>query len=378
MTSIIVNNFNYAPYLAQAIDSALAQTVAAEVIVVDDGSTDESRAIVERYGAKLRPIFKANGGQASAFAAGFAVCRGDPVVFLDADDLLMPHAVERAAPCFEHGTVANAHWPLAIIDAEGRPTGRRMPAGELAAGDLRAHLIEHGPDSYLGVPCSGNAWSRRFLQHVLPVADHSSYRHGADGYLITLAPLFGAIARLEDVLGCYRIHGANQYWHASVEQRLAGSLQRYEARSRTLAAFLEREGLHPSPARWRDESDYHRWMTRLSQALASLRPLLAPRDRFILLDQGEWGGQLFAGIEAYPLPEKNGIYNGLPADDESAIQELERLRAAGAASLVWAWPAFWWAEHYRGFARHVRTHYSRIANNEQFWVYDLRKSCADS
>ena len=72
--SIIVNNYNYARFLSHAIDSALAVAHEdVEVIVVDDGSTDHSRSVIEKYGGKIRSIFKPNGGQASAFNAGYAV-----------------------------------------------------------------------------------------------------------------------------------------------------------------------------------------------------------------------------------------------------------------------------------------------------------------
>src|SRR5262249_16939261 len=68
----IADTHNYGRSLPQAIDSALAQTYPrTEVIVVDDGSTDGSREIIAAYGDRVRPVLKANGGQASAFNAGF-------------------------------------------------------------------------------------------------------------------------------------------------------------------------------------------------------------------------------------------------------------------------------------------------------------------
>src|SRR5258708_5352000 len=95
--SIIVNNYNYGRFLPQAIQSALGQTYGnKEVIVVDDGSTDESRAVVESYGTRIRAIFKNNGGQGSAYNAGFAASSGDLIHFLDADDFLMPTAIQEA------------------------------------------------------------------------------------------------------------------------------------------------------------------------------------------------------------------------------------------------------------------------------------------
>ena len=99
--SIVISNYNYGRYLPDAIDSALAQTYAdTEVIVVDDGSTDDSRRIIEAYRDRIVAIFKANGGQASALNAGFAASGGEVIVFLDADFdrscfLVQPAAIRR-------------------------------------------------------------------------------------------------------------------------------------------------------------------------------------------------------------------------------------------------------------------------------------------
>src|SRR5215813_6060987 len=95
LASIIIDNYNYGRFLQGAIDSALQQTYTPlEVIVVDDGSTDNSREIIAGYGPRIIPVLKENGGQASAFNAGFRVSRGAVVFFLDSDDLLIPTAVE--------------------------------------------------------------------------------------------------------------------------------------------------------------------------------------------------------------------------------------------------------------------------------------------
>ena len=75
--SVIINNYNYGHFLGAAIDSALTQTYAPiEVVVVDDGSTDDSRNVIAGYGSRIRAVLKVNGGQASAFNAGFAASTG--------------------------------------------------------------------------------------------------------------------------------------------------------------------------------------------------------------------------------------------------------------------------------------------------------------
>src|SRR5258705_13856552 len=107
LASVIVNNYNYARFLREAIDSALDQTYRnTEVIVVDDGSTDGSREIIASYGDRIVPVLKQNGGQNSALNAGLSLSRGNVILFLDSDDVLLPTAVEAALEAFaEPGVV---------------------------------------------------------------------------------------------------------------------------------------------------------------------------------------------------------------------------------------------------------------------------------
>src|ERR1700733_6356835 len=92
--TILINNYNYGRYLSKAIESALAQNYSDfEIIVVDDGSTDESREVIARYAGKIKPVLKLNGGQASAFNAGYAASRGDIICLLDSDDWFLPGKV---------------------------------------------------------------------------------------------------------------------------------------------------------------------------------------------------------------------------------------------------------------------------------------------
>jgi hypothetical protein len=96
--SLVIPCYNGEPFLAATIESVLAQTFAPlEVIVVDDGSTDASAAIAERFGPPVRLIRQANQGESVARNRGIAEARGTHLLFLDADDLLGPEALSRLA-----------------------------------------------------------------------------------------------------------------------------------------------------------------------------------------------------------------------------------------------------------------------------------------
>jgi glycosyltransferase involved in cell wall biosynthesis len=370
--SVVVNNYNYAQYLRAAIDSALAQThPRTEVVVVDDGSTDESRAIMASYGDWITPVFKENGGQASAFNAALPVTRGEVVLFLDADDQLLPMAVEAAASYFDDPEVVNVHWPLWVVTADGRRTGAVLPDRPLADGDLRDVVIRDGPDSYQGVPTSGNAWSRRFLNQVLP-APEPEYRQGADGYLITLAPLHGRLRTVREPQGCYRVHGSNQFWCDAAGERVERSLVRYERRSRTLSQFLRAAGVPHDPDAWRRRNVYYQWLRRLQRVAGQLRELIPAGATFALVDEGQWGSDPVPGLRAVPFPERDGLYWGPPPDDAAAVGEFERLRRAGAAFLVFGWPAFWWLDHYSRLHEQLTSNFRRVVANDDLVVFDLR------
>ncbi|HXG09843.1 MAG TPA: glycosyltransferase family A protein [Gemmataceae bacterium] len=370
--SIIITSYNYGRYLPETIDSALAQTYPhTEVIVVDDGSTDNSREVILGYGSRVIPVLKANGGQASAFNAGFRHSGGDVILFLDSDDALLSSAVETAVRCFEDTGVAKVHWPLWEIDERSRRTGRVHPPRELPEGNLREQMIRDGPDSYATPPTTGNAWARWFLERVLPMPE-PEYVTCPDGYLAVLAPLFGRLARIPEPQGLYRVHGQNNMGGIFYREKI----RLFDHRCAVLQEYLRREGLSVDPEVWK--RPYYSWLRQIELAEQDLATVLSSEDtaRFILVDEDQFRGEFAAGQRAIPFLQRGGQYWGPPPDDETAIRELERLRRAGARFLAFAWPAFWWLEHYTGFHRHLRSHYPRLLENERLLVFDLRTSFA--
>src|SRR4051794_14443583 len=160
LASVVIDNYNYAAFVGRAIESALAQTWPhVEVVVVDDGSTDDSPAVIERYRDRITIVAKANGGQGSAVNAGVAASHGDLVAFLDADDELAPDAIARAAAALAPG-VAKVHFRLEVIDAEGRSLHYTSPTTRerLGEGDVRDELARRG--RYVTPVMSGNVFAR--------------------------------------------------------------------------------------------------------------------------------------------------------------------------------------------------------------------------
>jgi Glycosyl transferase family 2 len=209
--SIVITSHNYRAFIGAAVESALAQTVpASEVVVVDDGSTDGSAELVAAIPG-IVAVRKPQGGQASAFNAGFARTTGDVVLFLDADDRLLPEAVERIGAADQRG-VSRLFFALETIDAQGRPTGLYTPGtpgGPAASGLLVGALMTHGIFPF--VPTSGNAWPRWVLERLLPMPE-PDFRLCADLFLVLGAAALGEAAPVDGVLGQYRIHGSNRHF----------------------------------------------------------------------------------------------------------------------------------------------------------------------
>lgn len=241
--SIVIDNYNYAQFVARAIDSALEQTVSdlIEVIVVDDGSTDRSMAVIDTYASQVQVIAKPNGGQASAYNAGFAAARGALVLFLDADDWLYPDAAAEIIAAWTPGT-SKVQFLLDMVDGSGDPLHRQVPR-ELH--DTEATRLMRDCGAYGSPPGSGNAYDRDYLRQVMPL-DAPAWRTGADSVPILLAPAHGQIRSLRRALGAYRIHRSLDD-DALVFNNYSGSLlseyQRISAGKRAVAEGLDRMGV---------------------------------------------------------------------------------------------------------------------------------------
>jgi glycosyltransferase involved in cell wall biosynthesis len=371
--SIIISSYNYGRFLAQTIDSALGQTHPdTEVIVVDDGSTDNSRAVLAAYGNRITTVLKDTAGQASALNAGLILSRGDVVLFLDSDDLLLPTAVATAMPHFRDCAVAKVHWPLWEIDEHGKKSGALTPRAALPEGDLRQAVLHGGADGYTWPPTSGNAWARRCLDRVFPLPE-AEYRTCPDFYLATLIPLYGLVGRIVAPQGCWRVHRYNQSWADSREIRLEAIRRREEHCLAELDRRARAMGLQADLEACRDRS-WWQCLRRVRAAAQDIEALVPVGATFILVNEDTWDEREVAisGRRVLPFLEKDGRYWGQPADDATAVRELERLRRRGASFLVFAWPALWWLDYYVGFAAHLRASFPCVLANERLRAFDLR------
>jgi glycosyltransferase involved in cell wall biosynthesis len=251
---VLITNHDYARFLPEAIESALSQTHAdVNVVVVDDGSTDDSREVLRRFEDRVEVVLKEQGGQASALNAGLERCRGDVLLVLDADDRLRPQAAERVAAAFAgRPELSKVQFPMAIVDAEGAPTGAVKPGGHLRAptGEQRRAELAF-PFDLPWLPGGGTGFRSEAVRRILPIPAGDYPRSGADWYLVHLTALLGEAALLEQVCAEYRVHGGNAYELERDEIDLGHVREAIVfagATTRSLEALADELGLeHPRP-----------------------------------------------------------------------------------------------------------------------------------
>jgi glycosyltransferase involved in cell wall biosynthesis len=365
LASIVITSYNYAKYLPTCIESALAQTHPwTEVIVVDDGSTDDSRRLIREYGGQIVPVLKKNGGQASAINAGYRISQGEVILFTDSDDVLHPAAVATAMDLVR-GDAVKAHWPLEVITEEGKPVGRSHPVPPLGSGDLRQRALTICPTSYRRPPTSGNAWSRAFLDQVLPIPERE-FRVSPDYYLSALAPLYGPIAAHADRLGAWRLHARNASFAQAYEAMVTRDYRLAEAGLECAASHCARLGLTPNPSAWRSDSYEH----KLYYAMHDVISVMPEGQQFALADAGQWGANVeFGGRRAIPFLGQDGQYWGEPADDQAAIGEVLRLGEVGVHWLVIAWPCYWWRDRYTRCTTLLDSEAACLLRNDRVTIY---------
>ncbi|GAP97001.1 glycosyltransferase family 2 protein [Leptolyngbya sp. NIES-2104] len=216
LVSIIINNYNYADYLGAAIESALSQSYSnIEVIVVDDGSTDSSRAIIAHYGDRILPILKSNGGQASAFNAGFAASRGEFICFLDSDDVLIRDRVSIELQALINSPDAGwSYHQLSFIDKAGLPLAQSPePLPEaIYRFDFRQEM-QQGTLNHIPLPLPGTdgyLYRRSHLQQILPMPEGEGVSLN-DSYLQYASFALSKGIALTAQLHQQRIHGNNSF-----------------------------------------------------------------------------------------------------------------------------------------------------------------------
>jgi glycosyltransferase involved in cell wall biosynthesis len=215
LISVLIDTYNHERYIEQAIVSVLEQDFPAseiEIVVVDDGSTDSTPSIIEKFLPRLRYVRKKNGGQASAFNAGITELRGPIVAFLDGDDWWAKRKLSVVAETFEANPeiAAVGHGFYEVRDTEPAremivPTKRfRFDLSSVEAARLAGAGI-----TFLGT--SRFSVRRGVLSRIGPLPEELVFC--ADTPILALALGLGGAVILESPLCYYRLHPRNMCAH---------------------------------------------------------------------------------------------------------------------------------------------------------------------
>jgi glycosyltransferase involved in cell wall biosynthesis len=134
--SVVIPTYNSAAYLPAAIDSAFNQTLPPfEIVVIDDGSIDNTVEVLKPYEVRIRYIFQENKGPAAARNRGIAEANGDLIAFLDSDDVWLPEKLELQVPVLtENPKIGLVHSDFFLLDMK---TGTELPSRRNGGGVCR-------------------------------------------------------------------------------------------------------------------------------------------------------------------------------------------------------------------------------------------------
>ncbi|MBI4057285.1 MAG: glycosyltransferase family 2 protein [Elusimicrobia bacterium] len=279
LVSVIINNFNYGRFLGQAIRSVLNQDYPAEsieLIVVDDGSTDDSPAVIESFGKSLRAVFQEHQGQAMALNRGLEIARGGMVCFLDSDDWWHREKIEQVMGRFSQDrSLGMVQHRMQEVNQEGKPRPHPFPTVSPTY-----HLADFLKGKTFFTGTSGLSFTAEAIRKLLPIPAELFFC--ADEYLYTHILFVASVGNLDEVLGFRRVHGQNQYARLHLHPgRLENHLKVRRILHRELDLRLKKQGVSLSPETARsarveelqEELLLHRYRGEWEEAFRCLRQI---------------------------------------------------------------------------------------------------------
>ncbi|KIL49931.1 glycosyltransferase [Jeotgalibacillus soli] len=235
--SVLINNYNYGRFLDDCIESVLQQTYPnIEIVVYDDGSTDESLTVLNKYKDQITIISKPNYGktpninQMNAVYQAFLKSSGDIIFLLDSDDIFHHEKIEKAIKIFEGDpNVDTLQHPLIEMNGVGQLADRIIPVFK-KVDDYKEYIFSSQNLFHLFVPTSGLVFKREILGELLPLEEDDLSTMYVDTRLMLLSVLKGCIQTIEEPLSYYRIHGSNnssKIGDVKVHQQYTEELYKY-------------------------------------------------------------------------------------------------------------------------------------------------------
>jgi glycosyltransferase involved in cell wall biosynthesis len=235
--TVLIDTYNYGHFIEEAIDSVLAQdfpTEEMEVVIVDDGSTDDTAERVGKYGSRVQYFRKKNGGQGSAVNFGVEKAGGEFITLLDADDYWLPGKLSRVVREFEaNPETGMVHHRMRELDSR---TGE-LRDGQFVSQSGNITATAESVLTFNPTSMSSLAFRKAILEKVLPIPETITIQ--ADGYIQALAVFLAPVSAIDEPLGIYRFHGSNLYFLSETIEDKAKDVERRKRRAATLQALVE-------------------------------------------------------------------------------------------------------------------------------------------
>lgn len=403
--------FNGENFIREAVDSILSQTFEDfELIISDNASSDGTEAICRDYEARDKRIKyhrnSENLGAAANYTRVFSLASGEYFKWAAHDDVCGEDYLTKCVQVLDQdNSVVLCHSKTRLIDKYGEEIKVFGPVASLDSD--RPHLrfraaLGVGEKIFL-------VWGlvRRNILGKTPLLGDFI---GHDRPLFTRLSLFGRFYQVPEVLFSMREHDQRSvYVHSWKKPRQAIQWHSPEMAGKlifpTWKLFNEHiSAINKGPINLRERFLCYREMwdwcrtyrtdlwndlilagdhllspnrnllRKLDRTYSRFDSLVSAGETFIYVDQDTMETEIFGDRAIIPFMEKNGLYDGVPSDDEMAIKELERLRGSGANFIVFARPAFWWLDYYSGFHTYIKTRFNCALKSNRLIVFDLRES----
>ncbi len=214
MISVLINNYNYEQFIGEAIESVLSQDYKDfEIIIVDDGSTDKSKNIIESFNDnRIKTIYKENGGQLSCFNSALEYINGDIVAFLDSDDKYKKDYLKNIAQFYKNNSNCDfLYTNIDYIESDKNPLrGGVKPKVNYFLGKTK--FLTLLKNYFVGSATSSISMKTKILKYILPAKNENLWVTRADNILVWGASLADANKYyISKKLVEYRLHSNNNF-----------------------------------------------------------------------------------------------------------------------------------------------------------------------
>lgn len=390
--TVAIPTYNRSDLLKVSLESVLAQDYPDfHALVLDNASSDDTEAVVCSF-ADARITYMRNETNIGLFRnwnRAVELNSSPYLSILQDDDVMLPGFIRESVLALDkHPHAALSFTHARFIDISGTPLHlqdvRNVPEGLIKGLDY-LHRIVAGDNWVIHV---STAMMRSSALAAVGPFDIVHQKHAMEFNLYFRLAAHFDLVFIPKELAQIRRHPGQDHVNSTPE---TGPLAMVAERTDAIAYLLRSiRAEDTSYRRWLAErllyismlrSEYTSQLApnlnlsrtaRLKLAMQEIAALIPAGQSFILVDEASFGAEAFAGRRPLPFLEREGQYWGPPPDDETAIQELERMRHSGASFIVFGWPAFWWLDYYSGLRDYLSLNSCCVLQNSRLVVFDLR------